>query len=60
MLGETTLAMLYVPLFFYLFDTLAERSAKKKEAKSPPEPKPAALPGGRAPDRPTPATEGGH
>ncbi|MCK9228127.1 MAG: multidrug efflux RND transporter permease subunit [Syntrophorhabdaceae bacterium] len=31
MIGETTLAMLYVPLFFYLFDGLAERAAKKKE-----------------------------
>jgi multidrug efflux pump len=29
MLGETTLAMLYVPLFFYIFDSLKERSAKK-------------------------------
>jgi multidrug efflux pump len=34
MIGETTLAMLYVPLFFYLFDRLSERSHKKKE--SPP------------------------
>jgi multidrug efflux pump len=25
MLGETTLAMLYVPLFFYLFELLTER-----------------------------------
>ena len=33
MIGETTLAMLYVPLFFYIFDGLAERSAKKKEKK---------------------------
>ena len=33
MIGETTLAMLYVPLFFYLFDGLAERNAKKKEKK---------------------------
>jgi len=31
MIGETTLAMLYVPLFYYLFDTLADRSAKKKK-----------------------------
>ncbi len=31
MIGETTLAMLYVPLFFYIFDRLAERSGKKKE-----------------------------
>ena len=27
MLGETTLAMLYVPLFFYIFDRLNERKA---------------------------------
>ncbi|MDA8305904.1 MAG: efflux RND transporter permease subunit, partial [Deltaproteobacteria bacterium] len=32
MIGETTLAMLYVPLFFYIFDNLAERSKKKKIA----------------------------
>jgi multidrug efflux pump len=31
MLGETTLAMLYVPLFFYLFDRLSERKAAKQE-----------------------------
>jgi multidrug efflux pump len=31
MLGETTLAMLYVPLFFYLFDRLNERKATKRE-----------------------------
>jgi len=31
MLGETTLAMLYVPLFFYLFDGLSERSKEKKK-----------------------------
>ena len=31
MLGETTLAMLYVPLFFYIFDRLKERTAAKKE-----------------------------
>lgn len=48
MLGETTLAMLYVPLFFYLFETLAERSARKK-APSPPTPA----------DLPSPLTEGG-
>ena len=33
MIGETTLAMLYVPLLFYLFDRLSERSKAKKEAK---------------------------
>jgi hypothetical protein len=52
--------MLYVPLFFYLFDTLAERFGKKKEAKSPPEPSPAAPPDGRDPERPTPAIKGDH
>ena len=35
MLGETTLAMLYVPLFFYLFESLTERSAAKKEKRRP-------------------------
>ncbi len=29
MIGEATLAMLYVPLFFYIFDRLAERSKSK-------------------------------
>ncbi|MCM8596315.1 efflux RND transporter permease subunit [Accumulibacter sp.] len=32
MIGETTLAMLYVPLFFYLFDRLAERRARGDQA----------------------------
>ena len=31
MIGETTLAMLYVPLFFYIFDRWSERSEKKKK-----------------------------
>ena len=30
MIGETTLAMLYVPLFFYLFDRLHERNKRKE------------------------------
>lgn len=30
MIGETTLAMLYVPLLFYIFDRLSERSKEKK------------------------------
>jgi len=38
MIGETTLAMLYVPLFFYIFDRLSERSAAKKQAGKPPAP----------------------
>jgi multidrug efflux pump len=31
MIGETTLAMLYVPLLFYIFDRMSERSHGKKE-----------------------------
>ena len=30
MIAEATLAMLYVPLFFYIFDKLSERTARKK------------------------------
>ena len=33
MIGETTLAMLYVPLFFYLFDQLTEQTGTEKESK---------------------------
>ena len=33
MIGEATLAMLYVPLFFYIFDRWSERSTEKKEKK---------------------------
>jgi len=36
MIGETTLAMLYVPLFFYIFDRLGERKAGKGEKTPPP------------------------
>ena len=43
MLGETTLAMLYVPLFFYLFDRLTERGKKEE---SPP-----AAPPGESPQQ---------
>jgi multidrug efflux pump len=36
MLGETTLAMLYVPLFFYIFESLSERLGhRKKEGTAP-------------------------
>ena len=35
MIGETTLAMLYVPLFFYIFDRLSERSKKKRNGLHP-------------------------
>jgi multidrug efflux pump len=34
MIGETTLAMLYVPLLFYIFDRFSERSKAKREARS--------------------------
>ena len=34
MIGETTLAMLYVPLFFYLFDQLTEKISERKKAKA--------------------------
>jgi multidrug efflux pump len=44
MIGETTLAMLYVPLFFYLFDRLSERNEGRKAP--PPAPSP---PGGAVP-----------
>jgi len=61
MLGETTLAMLYVPLFFYLFETLAERAAKNKAlAAPPPEPAPGPPKGGGTPEAPSAAVEGGH
>ena len=36
MLGETTLAMLYVPLFFYLFDRLKERRGAPETAAAAP------------------------
>jgi multidrug efflux pump len=50
MIGEATLAMLYVPLFFYIFEGLAERSKKKSEKKQEESPPPG----------PAPVTEGGH
>src|SRR4029453_2575586 len=41
MLGETTLAMLYVPLLFYLFDKFKEgREEKNKKEEPPTEPSP--------------------
>jgi multidrug efflux pump len=41
MIGETTLAMLYVPLLFYLFDSYAERKVDKTDTETG-----TALPGG--------------
>lgn len=35
MIGETTLAMLYVPLFFYIFDRVGEHFEKKKRNPAP-------------------------
>jgi multidrug efflux pump len=35
MLGETTLAMLYVPLFFYIFEGLSDRLRNRKKRKKP-------------------------
>ena len=35
MIGETTLAMLYVPLLFYLFDRMAEGNGKVTDAPAP-------------------------
>jgi multidrug efflux pump len=59
MIGETTLAMLYVPLFFYLFDRLAERSAGKKEKPSSPEISPEDSSEEGPPQTPAPRREGG-
>jgi len=36
MIGETTLAMLYVPLLFYLFDRMRSRHKGKEDAKQVP------------------------
>ena len=52
MLGETTLAMLYVPLFFYIFDRLKERGddeGKPASSEDAPEHAPAAPPATPAP-----------
>jgi multidrug efflux pump len=53
MIGETTLAMLYVPLFFYIFDRINERKAKKASATSVPR-----AAGGAAPAAPHAPREG--
>jgi multidrug efflux pump len=60
MLGETTLAMIYVPLFFYLFETLVERAARKKAVKAALESGPVATHGGKGSEGAAPAIEGGH
>jgi len=50
MIGETTLAMLYVPLLFYLFDRLAEGKSKPADTRVTPPAVPDArsAPGGTA------------
>jgi multidrug efflux pump len=50
MLGETTLAMLYVPLFFYIFESLSERLRDRKKKRAAPV---------KADHPPLPAPEGG-
>ncbi len=59
MIGETTLAMLYVPLFYYIFDTMADRVAAKKKGLSPPKPSPGGTRNDNAPKQTSPTTEGG-
>ncbi|HSR12391.1 MAG TPA: efflux RND transporter permease subunit, partial [Thermodesulfobacteriota bacterium] len=59
MIGETTLAMLYVPLFFYLFDTFVEKAGRKKETKHLLEPSVGTVPGPGNPEDPKPAAGGG-
>ena len=44
MIGETTLAMLYVPLFFYIFETWSDRSKKKKALKADKDSPPGTVP----------------
>ena len=55
MIGEATLAMLYVPLFYYLFDRLGERKKKTVPADPPLDGPPQEEPGAG----PTPDPEGG-
>jgi multidrug efflux pump len=50
MLGETTLAMLYVPLFFYIFESLSERLRDRKKGHATP---------AEGAEHPLPAPEGG-
>jgi multidrug efflux pump len=52
MIGETTLAMLYVPLLFYLFDRFAEGDDKASAAPPTPPSPPTPSPGASAPAAP--------
>jgi multidrug efflux pump len=65
MIGETTLAMLYVPLLFYLFDRFGEDKDEKKidapaPAPSAPAIAPAASGGSGSGDKPRGPQPGGH
>jgi multidrug efflux pump len=53
MIGEATLAMIYVPLFFYIFDELASRGKKKNP------PMPESPPGNETSKNSSPAEKGG-
>jgi multidrug efflux pump len=55
MIGETTLAMLYVPLFFYIFEKISERSGRRHELPSPEPP-----PGGSHLESPQRTETGGN
>jgi multidrug efflux pump len=59
MIGEATLAMLYVPLFFYIFDRLAERSAEKKKKLASSEASSETFPNANLPGGTSPNKEGG-
>jgi multidrug efflux pump len=58
MIGEATLAMLYVPLFFYLFDNLTERNKQKALKKAAAEGHPPDTPA--LPESHDSTKEGGH
>jgi multidrug efflux pump len=62
MIGETTLAMLYVPLFFYIFDKISERSGRGHGP--PPQPSPPGSPSVETPqggnDLESPQPANGH
>jgi multidrug efflux pump len=60
MIGETTLAMLYVPLFFYIFERLAERSAEKKKKLASAEMSSGSALNNTLPGSTAPNSEGGH
>jgi multidrug efflux pump len=58
MIGEATLAMLYVPLFFYIFDRWSERSKEKKEKRKAKSAKNPSAAGNTPDDQPPEKQEG--